>query len=415
MTDTNNQVGAGGGEETVTGAFIRGFGEGALDGLNQMGDAAFFKHFQRSGQLNHMPTAADGTPRPNGGHEVYPADVHTNPEYGQLLHFDIYFKENPRMEDITSAVGGFFGSAKDLIGDLYSGVADASGEAADGTIVNQEGGFDISGLGDYAGDMFNQGLIKFVNTLKESSTLPEFVNEEIIKDTRFGKADAVSDDKITLYLPGELKNADTLSYQEHGLGVLKGLADGNLSSFIPGIVNKFAGLVDGISDFAGVELNTANTINALTGAVRNPRAEQMFENVGFRTFEFNFNFRPKNETEAKAMLTICKLFRFHSHPEINASKAFYLVPSEFQISYLDVRQPSPLGDITSNQSPGGGYAMENHWINKMGRCALTNVTVDYHPNGVSTTFENGIPTAIDLNLSFTEMEPISRNHIEAGF
>ena len=67
MTDTNNQVGAGGGEETVTGAFIRGFGEGALDGLNQMGDAAFFKHFQRSGQLNHMPTAADGTPRPNGG------------------------------------------------------------------------------------------------------------------------------------------------------------------------------------------------------------------------------------------------------------------------------------------------------------------------------------------------------------
>ena len=34
---------------------------------------------------------------------------------------------------------------------------------------------------------------------------------------------------------------------------------------------------------------------------------------------------------------------------------------------------------------------------------------------VSNTFENGIPIAVDLTLSFAEMEAITRNHVYAGF
>ena len=67
--------------------------------INQVGDGAVFKHFQRSGKLDFMDIDAAGNPQSNGNVVVYPSDLHTNPEYGQLIHFDIYFKQNPKMED----------------------------------------------------------------------------------------------------------------------------------------------------------------------------------------------------------------------------------------------------------------------------------------------------------------------------
>ena len=92
--------------------------------LNQLGDAAVFKHFQRSGNLDFMNIDAAGNEMSNGNYVVYPEDLHTNPEYGQLVHFDIYFKQNPKMEDVTSKISNAFDSAVGGISDLYSGGVD---------------------------------------------------------------------------------------------------------------------------------------------------------------------------------------------------------------------------------------------------------------------------------------------------
>ena len=382
--------------------------------LNQLGDAAVFKHFQRSGNLDFMNIDAAGNEMSNGNYVVYPEDLHTNPEYGQLVHFDIYFKQNPKMEDVTSKISNAFDSAVGGISDLYSGGVDSIKEA--GANLSEGGLLDAPGnIMDMAGDLATQAGVKILNFIGDNSQLPEFANEQIIKDTRLGKADQESKDKITLYLPAGLQNSDTLNYEEHDLGFIKGMLDGNLSSLIPGAVSKVAGFADGVVNVVGGELNSANAIQALTGAVRNPRKEQMFSGVEYRTFDFNFTFRPKSKKEALDMLTICKLFRFHAHPEINQSMAYYLMPSEFQITFIDIKNGSGLDRTTDSSGDFAGYASENGWINKIGRCALTSVSVNYHPNDVSTTFENGIPTAVDLTLSFTEMEPISRNHVYAGF
>ena len=384
------------------------------DVVNAGGDAAFFKHMQRSGDLNYMNVDAGGNQKSGGNQLVYPHDVHTNAEYGQLVHFDIYHKQNPKMEDITEIVQKTVTTGVDAAKSLYSGAVDAASDVL--TPLVSGGG--IGGAVDAAGNMFSEGLIKGMDWVDKASTAPDRTNEEIIKDTRLGKADVETKDKVTLYLPGGLSNKDDLSYAEHDLGTIKGLAEGNFSSLIPGIVQKAAGIADSVVELAGSELNTAPAMSALMGAVRNPRKEQIFEGVGFRTFDFTFNFRPKNGDEALDMMTICKLFRFHAHPELNPSMAYLLTPSEFQITFIDLKNPNSDGDIGAmfgSDQQTSGYASENQWINKVGRCALTSVSVNYHPNEVSNTFENGIPIAVDLTLSFTEMEAITRNHVYAGF
>jgi len=382
--------------------------------VDTMGDAAFFKHLQRSGKLDYMNIDAGGNKKSGGNQLVYPHDVHTNAEYGQLVHFDIYHKQNPKMEDITEIVKKTVSTGADAAKSLYSGFVDSAGDVL--TPLFSGGG--IGGAWDAAGDMFSKGVIKGMDWVDSKSTSPNRTNEEIIKDTRLGKADVETKDKVTLYLPGGLSNKDELTYQDHDLGMIKGVVEGNFSSLIPGLVQNAASFADQAVEMLGGELNTSPAMSALLGAVRNPRKEQIFEGVGFRTFDFTFNFRPKNSDEALDMMTICKLFRFHAHPELNPSMAYLLTPSEFQITFVDLKNPNPDGDIGAmfgSDQQTSGYASENQWINKVGRCALTSVAVNYHPNEVSNTFENGIPIAVDLVLSFTEMEAITRNHVYAGF
>jgi hypothetical protein len=387
------------------------------DLTKKLGDAAFFKHMQRSGGLNYMNIDAGGNRKDSGNQLVYPHDVHTNAEYGQLVHFDIYHKQNPKMEDITQVIEKTVTTVADGAASLAIGTWDGVAGAAK-TMWNEgvvDGGGKILGN---IGSMFTDGLVAGSDWIDKASTAPNRTNEEIIKDTRLGKADVETKDKVTLYLPGGLSNKDDLAYQDHDLGLIKGISEGNFSSLIPGLAQKAASFADSVVEFAGGELNTAPAMSALMGAVRNPRKEQIFDSVGFRTFDFTFNFRPKNSDEALIMMTICKLFRFHAHPELNPSMAYLLTPSEFQITFIDLKNPNPDGDIGAmfgSDQQTSGYAHENQWINKIGRCALTSVTVDYHPNNVSNTFEDGIPIAVDLTLSFTEMEAITRNHIHAGF
>lgn len=374
----------------------------------KMGDALIFNHSERSGFLDHMNIDSQGNDRPNGNRVMYPNDLDTNAEYGQLVHFDIYYKENPSMDSIVQKVTDVAGGLADGVASIVSGVGDLVTKTLSG---------DSEGTAEVINDALNKlgGGAKKIENAEDNKKL-------IAKETRLGKANSMSKDKVTLYLPGGLTNTDTLTYQEHDMGLLKGLLDGNLSAMIPGVVSKAAGFVDSAAGLVGQETSAAPAISALMGSVRNPRKEQLFDSVEFRTFDFTFNFRPKSEKEAYDMLTICKLFRFHAHPELNASQAYLLTPSEFQITFIDLKytnsKDTDKSKLKFNQgglSTAPGYASENAWINKVGRCACTSVAVNYHPNDIVSTFENGVPTAIDLTLSFTEMEAITRNHIYAGF
>jgi len=59
--------------------------------------------------------------------------------------------------------------------------------------------------------------------------------------------------------------------------------------------------------------------------------------------------------------------------------------------------------------------VENEYIPKISRCVLTNISVDYTPNGVFSTLEDNSPTAYTLTLSFSEIAQLTREDVEAGF
>jgi len=136
------------------------------------------------------------------------------------------------------------------------------------------------------------------------------------------------------------------------------------------------------------------------GDVVNPNAELVFKSVPFRTFNFPYEFAPKNEQEKDDVQKILSMFKFHMMPELGGAAQGYLsAPSEFQITYMYREGP-------------------NSYIPQISRCALTDMNVDYSPEGVFTTFKGdgrgAAPVLTKMELQFTEMEIMTKETIAAG-
>lgn len=398
-----------------------GSGNPIEDFVNNAGNATFFDALQNSGNLNNL----------NGNQAttlVYPDDMHNNPTKGNIIHFDIFYKKPATMEDVTSRIKSGFNSMVDK----YKTAETKAREAAQNTINNAQSTAvnalngqvpEVPGLADAKSNIMDAKdklLGAIGGAVNVDMETPDFSADTVDESTRLGKATEKSLDKVTLFMPTGIQNTDAVVYSEQNFAMMKGLLDLEVGAMVPGAMSGLAGAADSIAAMGGVELNSEAALNAVTGVVTNPRKEQLFNDVNFRTFDFSFNFFPKSKSETELVAEIIKMFRFHAHPEVSSNQVFYSMPSEFQITYVDLKYPSnnPFQQVASlfgANSNAGVAAAPNQWLNKIGRCALTNVTTDYTPLGRLTSFANGAPAAITLTLQFTELEAISRNKIKVGY
>mgnify|MGYP003653773392 FL=1 len=186
------------------------------------------------------------------------------------------------------------------------------------------------------------------------------------------------DTNIAGQLLGLLDGKDKLAkLKDAGGAFLEGISKAALEIFIPGI---------------------SGAVDKKRGKAVNPQAEFVFKGVPFRSFSYPFEFAPKNEKEQEDVQKIINILKFHMMPEKDGP-GFLLAPSEFQITYMYKDGP-------------------NMYIPKISRCALTDMSVDYSPEGVFTTFKGddkgAHPVLTKMELSFTEMEIMTKETIAEG-
>ncbi len=218
---------------------------------------------------------------------------------------------------------------------------------------------------------------------------------------------------VALTMPQSFIANYGVQYKTGELGSVLGAAmNGGISNLVnvikgeglKGVAGTYAGdtariIADQLANKIPVPKNLANVENALQAAsrrVQNPYMEQLFESVNFRTFLFNYEFTPKSEQEARNVAEIIKSFKFHMHPEIVQTGLFYLYPSEFDIViYFKDKQ--------------------NEFVNKISTCVLTECSVNYASSGSWSTLRNGMPTEVTMQLSFKEVEPLTKERIKEGY
>jgi hypothetical protein len=179
-----------------------------------------------------------------------------------------------------------------------------------------------------------------------------------------------------------------------GWEVAKGVESNSKNSNVAGVAgDKFIGIAVGKALSSGPN-QAGNSV--ATGLAANPKKEQVFKGVNFRTFSFDYKFFPRNSTEAKNVFNIIEQFKYHMHPEYKDNNNFvYIYPSEFDIFYYQ-------------------DGLENRNLHRHTSCVLTDLNINYTPNGMFTTFSNGMPTQIDITLSFRELALLTKEKIKDG-
>jgi hypothetical protein len=210
-------------------------------------------------------------------------------------------------------------------------------------------------------------------------------------------------DSIILYTPTTGTKFDyKVGYENIDTGIA-GLAAGLLDGkdIVAGLKGLGGSFLESITK-AAIEIALPGfgaTIDKATGRSINPNAELVFKSVPFRTFNFPYEFAPKNEKEKESVQKILSLFKFHMMPE-KWSEGYLSAPSQFQITYM--------------YRDGA-----NMYIPKISRCALTDFSIDYSPEGVFTTFKGddkgAAPVLTKVDMSFTEMEIMTKETIAAGY
>jgi len=225
-------------------------------------------------------------------------------------------------------------------------------------------------------------------------------------------------DSIILYTPAPSLKFDysvTYDMPETGLAGLLGQGIGNIKdakgfretlkqmgtvgSEALGVLGRKA-IFGAASLVPGME-NAEAAYDKSQGQAVNPQMEVVFKSVNFRTFDFPFEFAPKNYKEKDSIHKIINMFKFHMLPEYQGTtKGYFNVPSEFQITYM-YREG------------------RNTYIPRVSRCVLKDMKVDYAPEGVFSTFipdeQGAAPVLATMNLSFTETEIMTKERVADGF
>ena len=274
----------------------------------------------------------------------------------------------------------------------------AAGEAVDGTRKD--------GFGRYV----------YPQSLRQQSERQDFLKFNMLKyeprpfnKNGFGFQDRSDTNKriigtVILPIPGNIQDAQSVKWGDKSMTpidmakaniALAGITQGG-EGFADAVGNQASSMADAFGTdkdalaavIAGWAAGGQDILTRTTGAIANPNMELLFGGPNLRNFSFQWTLAPRNDKEAKDVIKILRFFKQGMSPIRTKSRLIMKSPHTFQLSY--------------NDSKG-----EQHkYLNKFKECALQSFTVNYAPNGTYSTYEDGVMTAYQMSMTYSELNPV---------
>lgn len=227
---------------------------------------------------------------------------------------------------------------------------------------------------------------------------------------------------ILLPIPSNIQDGNSVNYTDDSMNSLVGAALGGAEGIMKGIPTAFKdGGIEGAAKYlleqsqgalnaSGLTLENAQnlvtkyfagqavglfganvSLNQLLaregGQVFNPNMELLFNGPTLRNFNFTFKMMPRSASEAEEIKQIIRFFKRGMAPKAGSGNLFLKTPNVFELRY---RQ-------------GNG---EHQFLHRFKQCFLENISVNYTGEGVYSTYDDGTPVSMNMNLAFKELAPI---------
>ena len=275
-----------------------------------------------------------------------------------------------------------------------------------------------SNLGEQLGSVVGEEVDvtdKDGNKIKVNPLNKAFSLESGSEKNDFGKAKKYIKNTIYLPIPQQLSSNTSVSWGDSNLspldafGVaatanilgegLKGVGDVyealkntpnlfNDANLQKAVVAAISGEIVGA---AGGNVSGSQLVSRATGQVFNPNLELLFEGVNLRTFPFSFELFPRNRKEGQEVMKIIRTLKTSMTARKKANKGqkglFIGAPDVFQLTYMKGNSPHP-------------------FLNTFLPMALTSFNIVYTGSNTYSTFYDGTPTHMRMELTFKELSPV---------
>lgn len=138
--------------------------------------------------------------------------------------------------------------------------------------------------------------------------------------------------------------------------------------------------------------NIARGAAVAAGVAANPHLAVIFTGVNFRSHTFTYKFSPRDAGESTTIKNIIRRFKKHMHPDVEGP-AFFKYPDEFAIAFSG-----------KNES----------FMFNFGTSVLSDFQVNYNPDGGSYFHTDGAPVSVGMQLTFTEIDILTKDQIADG-
>ena len=268
---------------------------------------------------------------------------------------------------------------------------------------------------------------------RKNADVRTFTNQTLAQYLRTGQSELLyKRDKsgtypqIMLYMPDDI--SDTLKAEWEGkafgttaagalsaagtagtLEKVKSVANVGKNAINRAQVEAAASLVTGLAKgITGDSISASDVFGGISGAIRNPNVEVLFQKMNLRTFDLTFKLIPYNSGEAGTIKKIINVFKKSMLPTYRLGEnkvlgtrgndnkaveaAFIKVPKVCKVTYM--RGSSQHPDLPT-------YKM----------CAVTDMNINYTPDGNYAVYNDGSPVAYEIKVSFMETKLLFADEI----
>ena len=178
------------------------------------------------------------------------------------------------------------------------------------------------------------------------------------------------------------------------------------------MVESAAKIVTGLaSKITGDQISAGDLFAGISGVVRNPNVEVLFQSMELRTFDLTFKMSPFDDQDALRIEAIIKIFKQAMLPQYSLGtdvEVFGQKNDALQAGFIQVPKVCAVNFMRGSQ--------RNRFLPRYKMCAITDVNVNYTPDNVYATIDRNMPVATELKISFMETKLVFSEDVqERGF
>ncbi len=265
------------------------------------------------------------------------------------------------------------------------------------------------------------------DTKKNSTSLATY--NQSATDAAFYKKETQTQKSVVLYMPEDIStgykaNWSGKSFSNIGAAAMSTFGAGDFGQLAAGTIDSVGTALDQllpnigvktvqgiVSKVTGEQLSQNDIYGGTQGVILNPNVELLFGGHDLRNLQLKFKMVPRNAKEAANIKQIINQFRRAMLPSFGSDTklegfggAVQLGGRSIEQSFIQVPNFCKISFMR-----GGGL---NPDVPQYKMCAITQVDINYTPDGTYATYEDGSMVAIELSVAFQESKLIFASEVE---